>query len=56
MAQDRLLNAQSEMAIVQKEIDLRTVETTFSDRKSKGMNVGKHRAAKQPIETAARLI
>ena len=56
MAQDRLLNAQSEMAAVQKELDLRTVETTFSDRKSKGMNVGKHRAAKQPAETAARLI
>lgn len=57
MAQDRLLNAQSEMAVVQKELDLRTVETTFSARKSKGMNVGKHRAAKQPgAETAARLI
>ena len=57
MAQDRLLNAQSEMAAVQKELDLRTVETTFSDRKSKGMNVGKHRAAKQPAnEIAARLI
>ena len=57
MAQDRLLNAQSEMAAVQKELDLRTVETTFSDRKSKGMNVGKHRAAKQPAEEiAARLI
>ena len=56
MAQDRLLNAQSEMAAVQKELDLRTVETTFSARKSKGMNVGKHRAAKQPAETAARLI
>ena len=57
MAQDRLLNAQSEMAAVQKEIDLRTVETTFSDRKSKGMNVGKHRATKQPAdEIAARLI
>lgn len=57
MAQDRLLNAQSEMAAVQKEIDLRTVETTFSDRKSKGMNVGKHRAAKQPAdEIATRLI
>lgn len=56
MAQDRLLNAQSEMAAVQKELDLRTVETTFRDRKSKGMNVGKHRAAKQPAETAARLI
>jgi len=57
MAQDRLLNAQSEMAAVQKELDLRTVETTFSDRKSKGMNVGKYRAAKQPSEEiAARLI
>ena len=57
MAQDRLLNAQSEMAAVQKELDLRTVETTFSDRKSKGMHVGKHRAAKQPTdEIAARLI
>lgn len=56
MAQDRLLNAQSEMASVQKELDLRIVETTFSDRKSKGMNVGKHRAAKQPAETVARLI
>lgn len=56
MAQDRLLNAQSEMAAVQKELDLRIVETTFSARKSKGMNVGKHRAAKQPAETAARLI
>lgn len=57
MAQDRLLNAQSEMAAVQKELDLRTVETTFSDRKSKGMNVGKHRSAKQPAdEIAARLI
>lgn len=56
MAQDRLLNVQSEMAVVQKELDLRTVETTFSARKSKGMNVGKHRAAKQPAETAARLI
>ena len=57
IAQDRLLNAQSEMAAVQKELDLRTVETTFSDRKSKGMNVGKHRAAKQPSdEIAARLI
>ena len=57
MAQDRLLNAQSEMAAVQKELDLRTVETTFSDRKSKGMNVGKHRVAKQPAdEIAARLI
>ena len=57
MAQDRLLNAQSEMAAVQKELDLRTVETTFSDRKSKGMNVGKHRATKQPVEDiAARLI
>ena len=57
MAQDRLLNAQSEMAAVQKELDLRTVETTFSDRKSKGMNVGKHRAAKQSAnEIAARLI
>ncbi len=57
MAQDRLLNAQSEMAAVQKELDLRTVETTFSDRKSKGMNVGKHRATKQPAdEIAARLL
>lgn len=56
MAQDRLLNAQSEMAIVQKELDLRIVETTFSARKSKGMNVGKHRGPKQPAETAARLI
>ena len=57
MAQDRLLNAQSEMEAVQKELDLRTVETTFSDRKSKGMNVGKHSAAKQPAEEiAARLI
>ena len=57
MAQDRLLNAQSEMAAVQKELDLRTVETTFSARKSKGMNVGKHRATKQPVEDiAARLI
>lgn len=57
MARDRLLNAQSEMAAVQKELDLRTVETTFSDRKSKGMNVGKHRVAKPPAEDiAARLI
>lgn len=56
MAQDRLLNAQSEMAVVQKELDLRTVETTFSARKSKGMNVGKHRTAKPPTEAAARLI
>ena len=57
MAQDRLLNAQSEMAAVQKELDLRTVETTFSARKSKGMNVGKHRVAQNPAdEIAARLI
>lgn len=57
MARDRLLNAQSEMAAVQKELDLRTGETTFSDRKSKGMNVGKHRATKHPVEDiAARLI
>ena len=56
MAQERLDNAQAEMKAIRKEIDLRNIETTFSDRKSKGMNVGKHRAAKKPTAMTARLI
>ena len=55
-AQERLDNAQAEMKEVRKELDLRNIETTFSDRKSKGMNVGKHRATKKPATTSARLI
>ena len=43
MAQERLNNAHAEMRTIYKEIGLRSVETTFSDRKSRGMNVGKHR-------------
>ena len=56
MAQERLDNAQAEMKAIRKEIDLRNIETTFSDRKSKGMNVGKHHAAQKPAAMTARLI
>lgn len=56
MAQERLDNAQAEMKAIRKEINLRNIETTFSDRKSMGMNVGKHRAAQKPAAMTARLI
>ncbi len=56
MAQERLDNAQAEMKAIRREINLRNIETTFSDRKSKGMNVGKHRAAQKPVAMTARLI
>ena len=55
-AQERLDNPQAEMKSIRKELDLRNIETTFSDRKSKGMNVGKHRAVKKPAVPSARLI
>ena len=41
--QERLDNAQSEMPQIQNELDHRVIKTTFKDRKSKGMNVGRHR-------------
>ena len=44
-ARARLADASAEMPAVQKELALRDVRTTFSARKSKGMNVGKHRGA-----------
>ena len=42
-AQERLDNAQSEMPKIQAELDQRQIKTTFKERKSKGMNVGRHR-------------
>ena len=42
-AQERLDNAQSEMPQIQDELAQRQVKTTFKERKSKGMNVGRHR-------------
>lgn len=42
-AQERLDNAQSEMPKIQNELDQRQIKTTFKERKSKGMNVGRHR-------------
>ena len=43
MTRERLANAQNEMPKIQEELALRDVQTTFKQRKSKGMNVGKHR-------------
>ncbi len=43
MAQERLDNAQNELTQIRKELDLHGVGTSFSERKSRGMNVGKHR-------------
>ncbi len=42
-AQERIDNAQSEMPKIQAELDQRQIKTTFKERKSKGMNVGRHR-------------
>ena len=44
-AQERIDNAQSEMPKIQAELDQRKIKTTFKERKSKGMNVGRHRRA-----------
>lgn len=48
MAQERLENTQEELPKIQKELDLHGVQTTFSERKSQGMNVGKHRVGTNP--------
>lgn len=47
MAQERLENTQEELPKIQKELELHGVQTTFSERKSRGMNVGKHRVSAQ---------
>lgn len=55
MARDRLANAQSEMPKIQEELALRDVQATFKERKSKGMNVGKHRNVKKAQPSKPRL-
>ncbi len=46
LAEERLRNAQNELPKIRDELALRDVQSTFKERKSKGMNVGKHRPAK----------
>ena len=55
MTRERLANAQNEMPKIQEELALRDVQTTFKQRKSKGMNVGKHRIAKTDQPSKPRL-
>ena len=55
MTRERLAKAQSEMPKIQEELALRDVQTTFKQRKSKGMNVGKHRNAKKAQPAKPRL-
>lgn len=45
MAQKRLDDCESESSKIVSELELHGVETTFSERKLNGMNVGKHRKA-----------
>lgn len=55
MARERLANAQNEMPKIQDELGLREVQTTFKQRKSNGLNVGKHRNAKKAPPSKPRL-
>ena len=55
LAHERLTNAQSEMPKIQGELALRDVQATFKERKSKGMNVGKHRNLKKTQPSKPRL-
>ena len=55
MAQDRLKNAQNEMPKIHEELALREVQTTFKERKSKRMNVGKYGSTKKPNLSKPRL-
>ena len=43
MAQNRLEDCESERKKIVEELELHGVETTFTERKLNGMNVGKHR-------------
>lgn len=55
MAQERLGNAQTELPKIQEELALHGVGTSFSERKTRGMNVGKHRRRKAGQHTTGRL-
>lgn len=46
LARERLANSQTEMPKIREELGLRDVQSTFKERKTKGMNVGKHRTGK----------
>lgn len=55
MAQERLDNAQTELPKIRDELDLHDVGTSFRERKSRGMNVGKHRGDKTDRPATGRL-
>ena len=55
-AQERLENAQTEMPKIQAELELHGVGTTFKERKSQGLNVGKFRTRKTAPTPELRLL
>ena len=55
LAKERLVNAQNEMPKIRDELALRDVQTTFKERKSKRMNVGRHRSTKNKQHSTPRL-
>ena len=55
LAKERLINAQNEMPKIRDELALRDVQTTFKERKSKRMNVGRHRSTNKKQHSTPRL-
>ena len=55
LARERLANAQNEMPKIREELALRDVQSTFKERKHKGMNVGKYRTTKKSQSSTPRL-